>query len=120
MSSVMICDDLPSYRALVRAVLEPLGARFVDDAGDGEECIEKFDGEPPAYLLLDVHMPRMNGLEALPRLRAAAPDTKIVVLTSGPIDGLREEALRLGADALIAKPLNILDLPDSICEALAA
>jgi CheY-like chemotaxis protein len=120
MCSVMICDDLAEYRALVRAVLAPHGAVFTHDAADGLDCIERIQSEQPDCLLLDLHMPRMDGLEALPYLRAAAPDAKVIVLTTNPDERLRQEALRLGADAIVAKPRNILDLAEDLREALAA
>lgn len=118
--TVMICDDLPEYRSLVRAVLEPLGAEFVEDAVDGRDCIEKVKANRPGMLLLDVGMPGMNGIEALPAIRDVAPETNVVVLTTGRSEEYREPALAAGATGFVEKPKNVMDLPDLLRAALAA
>jgi CheY-like chemotaxis protein len=117
---VLLCDDIAEYRALLRVVLEREGGHVVAEAQDGEDCIEKAGQSDPNLILLDLKMPRMGGMEALPQLRKKAPDAKVVVLTTGWAEQLRDESLELGATAFVEKPRDILTLPGLLRDALVA
>src|SRR5438552_3362754 len=72
----------------------------------------------PDVVLLDLNMPRCNGLEALPGLRDRLPQTKIVVLTTGRAEDERDRSLRAGADGFVVKPDSVFSLPDDVLRAL--
>jgi CheY-like chemotaxis protein len=117
---VLLCDDTPAYRTLTRAVLEPQGAEIVGEAGDGEECLELLEGTVrPDLILLDVNMPGMDGLTALPAIRRRAPDADVVVLSTGCAADLEAESLRHGAKAFLHKPQDIRTLPGLLRAAMA-
>ena len=117
---VMLCDDEPAYRRLVRTVLEPLSdAEFVESA-DGRACIDAVTEEPVDWVLLDLNMPRLDGYSALPELRAALPDCKIVALSTARSEEAEARSLELGADAFVEKPRDIFELPHEICRKMAA
>lgn len=117
---LFLCDDNRQYRLLARLVLEK-DHEIVGEAGDGLEVIEHAPAARPDVLLLDLNMPRLNGYDALPRLRDVLPETtRIVVLTSGQAADERDRALAAGADAFIVKPQSVFSLSDELESALAA
>jgi two-component system response regulator len=113
---VLLVEDDDDHVFLVRRALDGLaGARVVlEVAADGEQALQRLTrprpapGAPPQLVLLDLKMPRMDGLEVLRRIRAdeAAAGLPVVVLTSSERQEDREEALRLGATWFVCKPLD--------------
>jgi two-component system, response regulator len=113
---VLLVEDDPDHVFLVRrALAEVAGTQVsVEVAGDGEQAVERLararfaPGGPPQLVLLDLKMPRMDGLEVLRRIRAdaAAAELPVVVLTSSERQEDREEALRQGATWFVCKPLD--------------
>ena len=95
---VLLVDDVPDLRLIVRMVLERT-ERFevVAEAGDGYEAITLAEQCQPDLTLLDLSMPRMNGVVALPRIREVAPDSKVVILSGWDPDRAVE---RTGAGAV--------------------
>jgi DNA-binding NarL/FixJ family response regulator len=98
---VLLCDDCVPVRELVRLVLELEGIEVVGEVGDGGAAIEEAGRCQPDVVLLDLSMPAMDGLEALPEICRAAPHAKVVVLSGfdNPPDrrarpGARRSALR--------------------------
>jgi CheY-like chemotaxis protein len=121
MSRVFHCDDEPNYRSLVRVVLGTAesGYELVGEAGDGREAIDLAPALQPDVILLDVNMPGMGGIEALPHLRAALPDATIVALTTSWRSAWEDQWRSLGGDAFIEKPRDVLALPGLLDAALA-
>jgi CheY-like chemotaxis protein len=118
---VYICDDSPEYRMLLRMVLADAGATVVGEGGDGGECLASAAATNPSVILLDLNMPGVGGLEALPKLREALPDdVKIVVLTTSKAIESEEAAMAAGADAYVPKPIDATSVPHLIREKLAA
>ncbi len=117
---LFLCDDNPKYRLLARIALEKAGHQIVGEAGSGQEALDRAPGCRPDVLLLDLNMPGMNGFEVLPRLRAALPGTRVVVLTTGQAPDDRRRALGAGADAFIVKPERLFALGDALTAALAS
>ena len=64
---IYICDDSPEYRLLLRMVLADEGAVIVGEGADGQECLDGVAATEPSLVLLDLNMPNLGGLEALPR-----------------------------------------------------
>lgn len=111
---VVVADDEPTHRAMVARVLETSG-RFdvVGQVGNGREAVEVAGRDHPDLMVLDLSMPRMGGLEALPRILGSSPNTK-VVLYSGS-EGRRESAvLPEGASAFLGKTLNPSELIEEL------
>ena len=116
---LFLCDDNPGYRRLAQIALEQAGHEIVGQAGGGQEALDRAPECEPEALLLDLNMPGMNGFEALPRLRAVLPGTRIVVLTTGQAPDDRRRALAAGADAFVVKPQRLFSLGDAVAAALA-
>ena len=117
---VYICDDSPEYRMLLRLVLADAGATIVGEGADGRDAIEGAAATNPSIVLLDLNMPNVGGLEALPKLREALPDVKIVVLTTSKAVESEKAAMALGADAYVSKPIDATSVPQLLREKLAA
>ena len=101
--SVLLVDDEPFLRQRLRDVLEDEGLEVVGQAGDGEEAVAQAAALRPDVVLLDLRMPGVGGLEALPRVREAVPQARVVVVSAYDDSGLQDQALAAGADAYFVK-----------------
>ena len=106
---VLLVDDEPAVREAIRAGLEFEGFQ-VAMASDGLEAMEQIAKERPDVVLLDVMMPRMDGLTVLRRLRAADPALPVLLLTARDTVGDRVTGLDLGADDYLTKPFDLDEL----------
>lgn len=113
--NILVADDEPENRAILRRMLEPLGFR-VTEAEDGGACIELAKSEPPDLILMDLRMPEKDGLEATRALRAHPTLGKIpvVAVTAAAFEQDRSEALAAGCDAHLAKPVLHATLLDVV------
>jgi len=108
--SVLVCDDEPNLRELIRV---SLGAGWsVHEAGDGEEALALARTLAPDLVILDLMMPRLNGLDVLSTLKAdpALARTRVLVVTAQPASEV--EAREHGADGVIVKPFAPEDLAE--------
>ena len=102
--SIFLCDDVPELRALLRYGLEEDdGLKVVGEAGTAQAGIDGVAASRPDVLLLDLSMPGMDGLEAIPRVREVSPETAIIVFSGFASDRMRQPALDLGAADYIEK-----------------
>ena len=101
--SVLIVDDHPLTREALGALLAQHGFSVVGQASDGEEAIRQARRLQPRLVLLDLSMPGLSGLEALPRLRDAAPGCEVVVLTASGTEENLLAAIRGGAAGYLLK-----------------
>ena len=113
---VVLCDDSAPFRDLVRLLLEVEGNEVVGEAGNGQDAIEETERHQPDVVLLDLSMPVMDGLEALPQIRRVAPQTRVVVLSGFDNRAIVEQALELGAESYVEKGHG----PDEIVAAVEA
>jgi len=113
-----ICDDVPAYRRLLSIALgiEP-DLEVVGEAATGEEAVELVRATRPDVLLLDVAMPDVDGLEALPRIRAASPETAVIFVSGFTNDDLRMRALAGGAFRYLVKGVTPQEIAQSVREA---
>lgn len=117
---VFLCDDVPELRALLRYGLEEDDRlEVVGEAGDAREAIDAIGTLRPQVVLLDLSMPGMDGLEALPLIRAAAPDTSVIVFSGFAADRMREPALALGAARYLEKGESLAAVRAAVHEVAA-
>lgn len=112
-ATILIVDDNAQLRALMREIVaqEP-DRHVVGEAEDGAEAIRLAQELQPDIVLLDLVMPRVNGLEALRRIKAERPETKVIIVTAHDEDAYRQAAEDGGADAfLLKKTLVTILLP---------
>ncbi|MSO95470.1 MAG: response regulator transcription factor [Thermoleophilia bacterium] len=103
MDTVLIADDHPLLRDLLTDVLEQHGFDVVGQASNGAEAITEAARLRPHLILLDLMMPDMDGLAALPRIRDASPDSAVVILSASGTDANVLGAIRSGASGFLLK-----------------
>jgi DNA-binding NarL/FixJ family response regulator len=101
--TILIVDDHPLTREALAALLVQNGFDVAGQAADGETAVRQAGELGPDLILLDLSMPGMNGLEALPQLRAAAPAAEVVVLTASGTEDNLLGAIRGGAAGYLLK-----------------
>lgn len=104
--TAVIVDDNSSIRLLLKGVLTELGMSIVGQAGNGEEAVRAAQTHQPQVLFLDVNMPLMSGLDALPKIREISPNTAVVMVTGDTSRELVQQAAGLGARGYIVKPVR--------------
>ena len=120
---VLVVDDHPVTRDALAALLRSHGFEIAGIAADGEEAIAAAEATQPDLVLLDLSMPGLDGLAALPRLRGAAPDCEVVVLTASGTEENLLAAIRGGAAGYLLKsepPERIATFLDGVVEGEAA
>lgn len=108
---LVLADDAEDLRYMLRVKLQMEEAvEVVGEAGDGYEAVEAVARTRPDAVLLDLSMPRMDGLEACARIRSANPDIRIVILSGWGAATMGTEALAAGADAYVEKGASVRDI----------
>lgn len=117
MSAVLVVDDDPFIRQLIASTLEETARARPAEAGDGLEALEAVEREQPQIVFMDLSMPRMDGLEAVRRVRAApGKQPTIVMLTAFAGDENARAAEEAGADLFLTKPFSPLELLNLVDE----
>jgi two-component system response regulator NreC len=116
----LIVDDDARFRRHIRQFLgaEP-DVELVGEASDGEEAIQKALELKVDLVLMDVRMPRVNGIEATRRLRDQVPGARVIILTMYDLDEYREAAVACGAAGYVAKRAMVEELLPTIRRTLA-
>ena len=102
-ASVLIADDHPLTRSALSALLGQHGFQVVGEAADGRAAVSEARRLQPDLVLLDLSMPNVDGLAALPQLREAAPNCEVVVLTASGTEDNLLAAIRGGAAGYLLK-----------------
>ena len=101
---ILLVDDFASWRSYVASVLQERECfEVVGEAADGQEASEKATELQPDLILMDIAMPKLNGIEAARRIRDRAANSKIVFISLEISDELAEAAVAVGAQAYLAK-----------------
>ncbi|WP_296599292.1 ATP-binding protein [Phenylobacterium sp.] len=119
---LLVADDNPINQAVARAILEAAGAN-VETVSDGAQALERLRLEAFDVILMDVHMPNMDGIESVRRIRdgqVGRADTPVVALTADAMPGEEDRLKALGFDALQHKPVQPAALITAIAEVLTA
>jgi DNA-binding NarL/FixJ family response regulator len=120
---ILLVDDHPLTRSALAGLLAQNGFDVVGEASDGEEAVECAEKLQPDLVLLDLSMPGVDGLTALPRLREAAPECEVVVLTASGTEENLLRAIRGGAAGYLLKsepPERIVDFLRGVAQGEAA
>lgn len=113
--SIVLADDHQIVRNGIRMVLEEQpDMQVVAEAGDGEEAARYALGHKPQILVLDLNMPGVSGLDAIPRIQEASPATSIIVLTMQVEPAFAREALQSGAKGYVIKQSAASELVGAI------
>lgn len=112
---ILVVDDSAQWHVLVRSVLRSIPSlQIVGEASDGIEAIEKAVTLNPDVVLLDVGMPRLNGIEAAKTIRELCPKSGIIFLTQESDSDVKRAALATGAVAYVLKSTANAELRTTI------
>ena len=106
--TVLIVDDSPQFRELIRTVLADL-VDDVNECADGDEAVAAYGAQRPDWVLMDLQMARMGGLEATRRLLAADRTARVLIVTDYDDEHWRAAAIAAGACGYIVKE-NLLEV----------
>jgi CheY-like chemotaxis protein len=115
--SILISDDDASFRETVRGVFEPQGYRTWT-ACDGEEALEIALSQDVHLMLLDMHMPKLTGLETLKRVKRVKSRLPCILLSAGLDESLIQQALLAEAFSVLAKPITSRELTSTVEQAI--
>ena len=112
---VLICDDAPELIGLYKLWFShEADIDLVGEARDGAEAVRMTDSLLPDVVLLDIQMPKKDGIEALTQITRAHPETKVIMLTGVDGGGFAERAVELGAADYIQKGMDLGQVTDRI------
>ena len=106
MAKILVVDDEPEIRSLLAAVLQSKGYEVVT-AADGEAALQQVPRERPAVILMDLTMPRMGGLDALPEIKRLDPEVPVIICTAHADLATAVRAMKLGAYDYLTKPFDV-------------
>ena len=115
--SLLIADDDTQFRETLRGVFEPKGFRTIL-AGDGEEAVDIVRSQEVHLLLLDMHMPKLTGLETLRRVRLFKSMLPCILLSARLDELIIEQAKRAHTFSVLAKPVTLGQLTGTVRRAL--
>jgi CheY-like chemotaxis protein len=103
--NVLVVDDSPELRELISFVIKrhPEGWQVVATAAEGRQAVDEARTNQPDLVLLDIAMPVMDGMQALPLIREAAPGAVVVMLSGYPFETAGQGALDAGAHGYLEK-----------------
>ena len=115
--TVLVIDDTPEIRLLLTKWIERLeGFHLVADAGDGQSGVEAARIHKPGIVLLDLAMPVMDGLEALPLIRDASPASRVIVLSGFERSAMGTVAIQRGAAAYVQKGTPLTEIGEVLAD----
>ena len=114
MTRVLLVDDQALVRTGFRLIVERAGLDVVGEAADGLEAVELARRERPDVVLMDIRMPRLDGIEATRRIVSVQPDVRVLVLTTFDLDEYVLSAIRAGASGFMLKDVDPEDLVHAV------
>ena len=114
---VLIVDDYDMTRTLLRIILRGQNFEVVGDATDGVMAVEMCQRLKPDIVLLDVVMPKLNGIEVLAKLKSMSSMPLVLMVTSAEEERVVAQAMQSGASGYILKPFNTASVIETLNEA---
>jgi two-component system, chemotaxis family, chemotaxis protein CheY len=118
MVKILSADDSAFMRKLLIKSLNNMGYTDIIEAENGKEAVEKYKGQKPDLVMLDIVMKEEYGTEALKEIMAFDPNANVIMVSSVGQEKVIEEAMSSGAKAFIAKPFKAEDIEAKIKEIL--
>ena len=117
-NTVLIVDDAQFMRAMLREIIEDMGLAVTGEASNGAEAVEEFRRSRPDLVLMDITMPKMDGIEALGLIMEEDPQALVVMITAlGQKDQVLT-AIKAGARDFIIKPFDQERVQDTLARLL--
>ncbi len=111
MTSVLIVDDHPALRLVLKThLVQVLGVTAVLEADNGQAAIQMVRDSAPGLVILDIDIPRINGLDVIPRIRAIQPDVRILVISGQDQSVFAPRVKDAGANGYVSKSQEIIEI----------
>ncbi|ALP65473.1 MULTISPECIES: response regulator transcription factor [Paraburkholderia] len=115
MASILIVDDHPAFRLVIKThLLQLLGTQEVFEADNGQSAMEMARQFAPDLTILDLDIPRINGLDVLSRLKTAHPSMRVLILSSHDASTFVSRAMRAGAQGFVSKAQDVKEIMRSV------
>ena len=118
MAKIMIADDSDAIRLVLKDILEIGNHSIVAEAKNGEEAVELFFDTSPDLLLLDLAMPKKDGLNVLKEIIEKNPQANVVLITASDDQKIINQCLQIGASSYISKPFDFTNVLKQIDDSL--
>ena len=115
---ILVVDDIPFIRSLVRDLLVPNGYEIAGEAVNGNDAIRKYDTLKPDLVLMDIKMDEMNGFNAAKKILEQFPDARIIMITSYGTKEVIVRSMQLGVKDFLVKPFAVQRFLSSVEQAL--
>jgi len=116
--NILVVDDLAFIKLLLKDLLEKAGFRVVGEASDGEEALRQYQDKRPDVVLMDITMPKMDGLTTLRKILQIDPQANVIMCSALGQQKLIVQAIQLGAKDFIVKPFRPERVVSAIKKAL--
>lgn len=116
--SVLVVDDDSMMREMLKLILRSDDYEVAGEASNGQDAIALCAMHKPGLMLLDINMPKMDGLQALEEIRKVSPATIVLMVSAEATMDRVQEAIALGASGFVVKPLNQASVLDRIAMCL--
>ncbi|MES0488702.1 MAG: response regulator [Leptospirales bacterium] len=118
MATILLVDDISFIKRIEKKVLEENGHSIVGDASDGEQAIELFEKTRPDIVLMDITMPKVDGIVALEAILEKHPEAKIIMCSALSHKHVLFKAVKAGAKDYLVKPYTMERLLETISRVL--
>lgn len=111
---IVIADDAPFIREIVKQVFKDTDVKIIGEACDGEEAVKIAKEKKPQVILMDLVMPKKSGIEATKEIKELLPNTKIIAFTTIDQNSMVLKALEAGCCDYVTKPFKAEDLVKAV------
>lgn len=117
-TTVIVVDDDSMMREMLKLILRSESYSVVGEASNGQDAIALCERLAPTLVLLDINMPKMDGLQALDEIRKTSPQTMVIMVSADATMDKVSEAVKKGAAGFVVKPLKAASVLDRIAVCL--
>ncbi len=107
---ILLADDTAFMREMLKSALDPEKYQIIGEATDGAQAVEYYKEKKPDLLILDINMPKMNGIDALTEVIAYDPGAKVIMCSDQKYENMIVMAIKRGAKDFVIKPFSASDV----------
>ncbi len=107
---ILIADDTTFMREMLKSALDPERFQIIGEATDGEKAVEFYKEKKPDLLILDINMPKMNGIDALTEVIKYDPNANVIMCSDQKYENMIVMAIKRGAKDFVIKPFTSSDV----------
>lgn len=107
---ILLADDTAFMREMLKSALDPEKYQIIGEATDGAQAVEYYKEKKPDLLILDINMPKMNGIDALTEVIAYDPEAKVIMCSDQKYENMIVMAIKRGAKDFVIKPFSASDV----------